>query len=157
MCARFPLVPSRSHHPALDSPLGRRPPPDVPGSWMDGGQDPHPFHLIRMEPRRTVTKGNGGEGAGETQSRELRLGRRFIFQQDKDPKQTAESYTEWFKKKRFLCEDRQISLTVSDLRNSKRVSKALQRGTQFQRGYTGTTQQRVNLTSAFSRSRPLKR
>ncbi|MGH0163296.1 UNVERIFIED_CONTAM: hypothetical protein FKN15_044687 [Acipenser sinensis] len=32
-------------------------------------------------------------------SRDLRLGRRFTFQQDKDPKHTAKATLEWFKGK----------------------------------------------------------
>ena len=34
-------------------------------------------------------------------SRDLRLGQRFIFQQDNDPKHTAKATLEWFKGKHF--------------------------------------------------------
>ena len=86
------------------------------------GANPTPLIALRTPP--TVKHGGGGimlwgflvriegmmdgakyreilEGYLLQSSRDLRLGRRFTFQQDNDPKHTAKATLEWFKGKRL--------------------------------------------------------
>ena len=43
------------------------------------------------------------EGNPFQSSRDLRLGKKFTFQQDNDTKHTAEATPEWFKGETFKC------------------------------------------------------
>lgn len=58
-----------------------------------------PGRLVKIEGRMNAAKYTEILGDNLIQSaRELRLGRRFIFQQDNDPKHTAKATQEWLKK-----------------------------------------------------------
>jgi hypothetical protein len=56
--------------------------------------------LVRIEGRKKMAL-NTGKFLRETclSSRDFRLGQRFTFQQDNDPKHTAKAILEWFKGK----------------------------------------------------------